>query len=108
MKIQMIVHAARDTTNSSTYLANTSTFGGLPDLIGDPNKVPGGESYHTWFNTAAFAVPANYTFGNARPNSLEAQHLYQTLLHYQERGNHRTSVSQLITQISNIFNHRNS
>jgi hypothetical protein len=69
MKTQTIVHAARDNTNSSTYLANTRTFGGLPNLIGDPNKVPGGESYHNWFNTAAFAVPANDTAPGKLPRT---------------------------------------
>lgn len=106
MKTQTIVYAARDTANSSTYLANTSTFGGLPDLIGDLNKVPGGESYHNWFNTAAFAVPANDTFGNARPNSLEAQHLYQTHVSITKSVAITERVYlNFITQISNIFNH---
>jgi hypothetical protein len=36
-----------------------------PNIVGDPNNVPGGKSLAEWFNTAAFAVPAPYTFGDA-------------------------------------------
>ncbi len=86
--------------------SNTSTFGGLPDLVGDPNNVPGGKNYHNWFNTAAFAAPASGTFGNARPNSLEGQHLYQTHLSVTKSVAITERVHfNFITQISNIFNH---
>lgn len=86
--------------------SNTGTYGGLPDLVGDPNAVPGGKSYTNWFNTAAFAVPATGHFGDARPNSLEGQHLYQTHLSITKS----TAITErvhfnFITQISNIFNH---
>jgi outer membrane receptor protein involved in Fe transport len=49
---------------------NTSSFssGNRPDLIADPN-LSGSRSRSDklaeWFNTAAFAAPAPYTFGNA-------------------------------------------
>jgi hypothetical protein len=86
--------------------SNTSTFGGLPDLVGDPNHVPGGKNYYNWFNTAAFAAPASGTFGNARPNSLEGQHLYQTHLSVTKSVAITERVHfNFITQISNIFNH---
>ena len=38
------------------------------DLVGDPNS--GGHSVSQWFNTAAYANPKPYTYGNSKPNSL--------------------------------------
>ena len=46
--------------------ANTSfTFGGgqHPDVVGNP-VLSSGKSIYSWFNTAAFAQPANFTSGN--------------------------------------------
>lgn len=86
--------------------SNTGTVGGLPDLVGDPNKVPGGKSKTNWFNTAAFAVPQANHFGNALPNSLESQNLYVTHLSIIKV----TPITERVkfnftTQISNLFNH---
>ncbi len=46
-----------------------------PDLVGDPM---GGitQSANLWFNPAAYAVPAAYTFGNASRNSLRGPNLF--------------------------------
>ncbi|WP_187143248.1 TonB-dependent receptor [Terriglobus albidus] len=108
-------------TNMMTYLAsgtyfspsfsgsdpsNTNTLGGLPDLVGDPNNVPGGKSKTNWFNTAAFAVPQQGRFGNALPNSLVGQSLYQTHVSLIKS----TAITErvkfnFVTQISNLFNH---
>ncbi|GGH17215.1 TonB-dependent receptor [Silvibacterium dinghuense] len=86
--------------------SNTDTFGGLPDLVGDPNNVPGGKRPSDWFNTAAFAVPQDGHFGNARPNSLEGQHLYQTHLSITKSVALTSRVHfNFVTQMSNIFNH---
>jgi hypothetical protein len=86
--------------------SHTNTVGGLPDLVGDPNKVPGGKSYRNWFNTAAFAVPQAGHFGNARPHSLEGQHLYQTHISLTKSVPITDRVHfNFVTQISNIFNH---
>ena len=46
---------------------NTNSFGGgqRPNLVGDPSAVPAGVDRHDmWFNTAAFAQPPPFTFGN--------------------------------------------
>src|SRR5262249_54872899 len=46
--------------------ANTSyTFGGgqHPDVVGNP-VLASGKSIYQWFNTTAFAQPANFTSGN--------------------------------------------
>ncbi len=86
--------------------SNTGTVGGLPDRIGDPNKVPGGKSISNWFNQAAFAVPQSGHFGNALPNSLESQNLYQTQVSLTKSF----AVTERVhftfnSQISNLFNH---
>jgi len=43
---------------------NTNSFGGnqRPNIVGDPTS--GQQSIYSWFNTAAFAQPAPFTFGN--------------------------------------------
>ena len=43
--------------------ANTGRSTQRPNLVGDPNAGP--KTVDQWFNTAAFAMPAEYTFGNA-------------------------------------------
>ncbi|MCB1019723.1 MAG: TonB-dependent receptor [Bryobacterales bacterium] len=53
--------------------SNTGNSGSIfgqdrPDAIGDPNT--GASTPEQWFNTAAFAIPAEYTFGNAGRNVL--------------------------------------
>ncbi|WP_446743232.1 TonB-dependent receptor domain-containing protein [Silvibacterium acidisoli] len=91
---------------SGSDASNTGTEGGLPDLVGNPNSIPGGKNYYNWFNTAAFAVPQPGTFGNARPNSLEGQHLYQTHLSLTKSVAITDRVHfNFVTQMSNIFNH---
>jgi hypothetical protein len=86
--------------------SNTGTFGGLPDLVGNPYQIPGGQNYQNWFNTAAFAVPQPGHFGDARPNSIEGQHLYQTHLSFTKNVPITERVHfMFVTQMSNIFNH---
>lgn len=86
--------------------SNTGTFGGLPDKVGDPTNVPGGKNKNNWFNVAAFAVPQPGHFGNALPNSLEGQHLYQTHVSLTKS----TAITErvhfnFVMQVSNLFNH---
>jgi Carboxypeptidase regulatory-like domain len=49
----------------TTGTNNTNSFGGnqRPNLVGDPTL--SNPTIHEWFNTAAFAQPAPFTFGNA-------------------------------------------
>jgi len=46
---------------------NTNSFSqqNRPNVVGNPNQLSGPQSISEWFNTAAFAVPAAYTFGDA-------------------------------------------
>jgi hypothetical protein len=53
--------------------SNTGNTGGTygndrPNVVGDPGS--GAQTADRWFNTAAFAIPARYTFGNAGRNIL--------------------------------------
>ena len=49
----------------ATATNNSYTFGGgqHPDVVGNP-VLSSGKSIYQWFNTAAFAQPANFTSGN--------------------------------------------
>src|SRR5262249_20586540 len=64
--------------------SNTGTFGSIrPDQIGDssvPNPNP-----NQWFNTAAYAIPADYTFGNAARNSLIGPDFFDVDLYVAKR-----------------------
>jgi hypothetical protein len=56
-------------TTTTAILNNGGYNSERADLVGDPNS----GSIHTpaeWFNTAAYANPAPYTYGNSKPNSL--------------------------------------
>ncbi len=106
----VITYAASGLYFSPSYTgadaSNTGTIGGLPDLVGDPNNIPGGKSKTNWFNTAAFAVPQANHFGDALPNSLESQNLYVTHLSIVKV----TPITErakfnFTAQISNLFNH---
>jgi hypothetical protein len=86
--------------------SNTGTFGGVPDKVGNPYSFPGGKSRLEAFNTAAFAVPQNGTFGNAQVNSLEGQHLYLMHLGILKETPITERVSfHFNAQISNLLNH---
>jgi hypothetical protein len=55
----------------SDVIANTGNGSVYLNKVGDPNAVH--RSAQEWFNTAAFAAPAQYTYGNAGRNSLRMQ-----------------------------------
>jgi hypothetical protein len=46
-----------------------------PDIVGDPTSGIS-QSRTLWFDPAAFAVPAQYTFGDAARNSLRGPNLF--------------------------------
>jgi outer membrane receptor protein involved in Fe transport len=49
--------------SDSLNVGSTASF--RPDLIGDPELSGSQRSIQRWFDTAAFAAPAPYTYGNA-------------------------------------------
>jgi hypothetical protein len=57
-------------------VANTGNAGGVrANLVGDPNL--SNKSATEWFNTAAFAIPAKYTYGNSGRNILRGPAYWQ-------------------------------
>ena len=42
------------------------------NVSGNPNSGP--KTQAQWFNTGAFSIPAAYTYGNEKPNSMVSQH----------------------------------
>jgi outer membrane receptor protein involved in Fe transport len=57
-------------TLSSAATLNSDCCGLRPDVIGDPT--PAHKGRNSWYNPAAFGIPALYTDGNAGRNSLRA------------------------------------
>ncbi|HWR53354.1 MAG TPA: carboxypeptidase regulatory-like domain-containing protein [Bryobacteraceae bacterium] len=51
--------------------SGTSTNGGLPDAIGDPQGSGFNRTVNQWFDKNAYAPPPVGRFGNASPNSIE-------------------------------------
>jgi len=64
--------------------SNTGTFGSIrPDQTGDPSVAD--RSPNHWFNTGAYTVPADYTFGNAERNSLTGPDFFDVDLYLAKR-----------------------
>jgi hypothetical protein len=72
--ILMLQSGAPFTVNlsSAADVANIGLVGGnnleRPNLVGDPNAGP--KTPQQWFNTSAFALPAQYAFGSAGRNDV--------------------------------------
>jgi hypothetical protein len=92
---------------------NTNSFsdGVRPNVVGSP-EVAGnrskGEQLLAWFNTGAFAAPANYTFGNAGrtfgtgPGAINIDTSLMKDLRIRER-----TVLQIRAEGLNVLNHAN-
>ena len=64
--------------------SNTGTFGSVrPDQVGDPSVDD--PNPNRWFNTGAYAIPADYTFGNAERNSLIGPDFFNVDLYLAKR-----------------------
>ena len=65
------VYISSDIPNIGNFAPAIAGNGNVrANLVGDPNL--SSPSTHEWFNTAAFAPPAPFTFGNSGRNSLRA------------------------------------
>src|SRR5262249_8742653 len=60
-----------DNANIGTVAGRSTQY---PNVVGDPNAIAQ-RSPQLWFNTAAFAQPPLYTFGNAGRNILRTDSL---------------------------------
>ncbi len=93
--------------NSNTGNTGGSTAGSdRPNLVADP--VPANPSADAWFNTAAFAIPAPYTFGNAGRNSVRGPAYASFDLAVSKRVEARgRSAATVGLQVFNLFNQTN-
>lgn len=87
--------------------SNTGSFGQLrPDVVGNPD--PGERTPERWFDPAAYATPAEFTFGNAGRNSLVGPGTRTADLYLRKelkmRGRARL---ELRIEAFNAFNHPN-
>ena len=79
-----------------------------PNLNGTPNLPPDQRTITHWFNTAAFSIPAQYTWGTAGPGILEGPGYFNFDL-----GIHRSfPIKERIkltyrAEMFNTFNHTN-
>ena len=90
--------------------ANIGTVNGVnierPNLVGDPNHGP--QTPGAWFNTAAFAVPAAYTFGTAGRNAVYGPGYADLDLSLQKIVTLREGLNlQLRGEAYNALNHPN-
>jgi hypothetical protein len=92
------------TASDSNDRANIGGGGQRADQVGNPHL--SNRSTAEWFNTAAFALPPLYTFGNAGRNTLRAQR-YITLDTSVIRAFPfwREGVFEFRAEAFNIFNH---
>ncbi len=79
-----------------------------PELVGQPNLPAGQRTTAKWFNTAAFAIPPAFTYGNAGRGILEGPSLINTdfsLLRSFPIGEARRVEFRF--EAFNLFNHPN-
>jgi hypothetical protein len=90
-------------------VANIGTVSGrvtqYPNIVGDPNDISN-RSPLQWFNTAAFAQPAQYTFGNSGRNILRTDTLNNIDFSVYKRWPFReTRHVELRGELFNLMNH---
>jgi len=77
-----------------------------PDLIGEPNRGPG--TPRQWFDTAAFAFPAQNTFGTAGRNVVLGPGFANLDVSFQKEGAlHERLKLQFRFDVYNVFNRAN-
>jgi hypothetical protein len=108
----MIQSGAPFTVNLSSAgdVANIGLIGGnnveRPNLVADPNSGP--RTPAEWFNTTAFTLPAQYTFGNAGRNVVIGPGLANLDLSLQKTWSRREHQTiQFRFDAFNALNHPN-
>jgi Carboxypeptidase regulatory-like domain len=92
-------------TYSGADPSNTGTFGGIASRVLNVPIYPAHKTPTSWFNPAAFTVPAPGTFGNAGVDSIEGQGLLSTDLSVNKTFRVTDRVHFVLTgAASNIFN----
>jgi hypothetical protein len=87
--------------------ANTGSVGdNRPDLVGDPNTGP--RTPQQWFNTAAFATPAPFTFGTTGKNVITGPGIQTSDFSVTKNMRFsKTGKMQLRLEVFNLFNQTN-
>jgi hypothetical protein len=93
---------------TSTALPDVSgsTIAARINVIGNPNDAP--HTFDQWFNTAAFAVPAKGTYGNAAINSFRGPGINNwdlTLMKNIRLGKNEARNLRIKCEAYNVFNH---
>jgi hypothetical protein len=107
--VAILQSAAPFTVSTQTNTTNAFSAGSLrADILRDPNLPSGDRNLGRWFDTAAFAQPANYRFGNQGINVVrgdgKAAFDFSILRNFSIR---ETRKVQFRAEIFNAFNHPN-
>jgi hypothetical protein len=83
-----------------------------PDVVGDPDAVPGGRSVDEFFNTAAFRANEPFTYGNLGRNSLLGPDFENVDFSLMKQTTLFTAADQPVDlqfrwEVFNAFNHAN-
>jgi hypothetical protein len=92
------------TVTVNADIANTGNFSyERADLVGDFHLKH--RSKTEWFNTAAFASPALYTFGNSRRDIMRAQFVHQfNMALFKQFPLHKGAYAEFRAEAYNVFN----
>lgn len=100
--LPFMVFVSGDIANIGTVAGRSTQY---PNIVGDPNAIAN-RSPQGWFNTAAFAQPAQYTFGNAGRNILRTDSLDNIDFSLYKRWRFReTRHVELRSEFFNLLNH---
>ncbi|MCL5006365.1 MAG: TonB-dependent receptor [Acidobacteria bacterium] len=86
--------------------ANTGQTQQVPDVVCNPNNVPGGQSASMWFNTACYQDPTTYRYGDAGRGLVTSPGInnWDMALMKNFKIGERVAL-QLRGEFFNIFNH---
>ena len=94
-------------TRKAAAVPDGNTSNQRPDCVSGVSPIPqGGQSINDWLNIAAFATPANGTFGNCGRDTVLGPGLFQvdTALQKDTRINERFGLT-FRAEFFNLFNH---